>query len=96
MMYIPGLRDKDAEEVVLWDTGSNTNYVREEHAKKQGFPFKYERCITMTIGDQLEERILPVYKCRIIDLRGKILTFHAVALSRITGDMYCPLTGDQL
>ena len=50
----------------------------------------------MTIGDQLEEKTLPVYKCRIKDLKGRILVFHAVALSRITGDMFCPLTGVQL
>ena len=50
----------------------------------------------MTIGDHLEERTLPVYKCKIQDLKGRILTFFAVALSRITGEMFCPLTGVQL
>ena len=51
MMHIPPLRLNGSAEVVLWDTGSDTNYVRLEHVIKQGFPNKYERCITMTIGD---------------------------------------------
>ena len=50
----------------------------------------------MTMGNHLEENTFPVYKCRIKDLKGRILTFFAVALSRITGDMFCPLTGVQL
>ena len=50
----------------------------------------------MTIGDHLEERTLPVYRCKIKDLKGRILMFFAVALSWITGDMFCPLTGVQL
>ena len=50
----------------------------------------------MTIGDHLEENTFPVYRCKIKDLKGKILTFFAVALSRITGDMFCPLTGAML
>ena len=96
MMYIPPLRMGDAKEVILWDTGSDTHYVREDFAKKQGFPFRLERCTTMTIGDHLEERTLPVYKCKIRDLKGRFLTFFSVALSRITGEMFCPLTGAQL
>ena len=50
----------------------------------------------MTVGDHLEENIFPVYRCQIKDLKGKLLTFFAVALSRITGDMFCPLTRVQL
>merc|ERR1712030_142381 len=48
------------------------------------------------IGDNLEEKTLPVYRCKIKDLTGRIFVFHAVALSKITGDMFCPLTGTQL
>ena len=50
----------------------------------------------MTVGDQLEVKTLPVYKCKIKDLKGKILSFFAMPLPRITGDMFCPLTGIQL
>ena len=50
----------------------------------------------MTVGDHLEENIFPVYRCQIKDLKGKLLTFFAVVLSRITGDMFCPLTRVQL
>merc|ERR1712030_118002 len=50
----------------------------------------------MTIGDNLEEKTLPVYRCKIKDLTGKTFVFHAVALSKIMGDMFCPLTGAQL
>ena len=55
-----------------------------------------EQCVVMTVGDQLEVRTLPVYRCKIKDLKGKILSFFAMALPRITGDMFCPLTGTQL
>ena len=96
MMYIPPLRSEDANEVVFWDTGSDTHYVREEFVKKQAFLYCIERCTTMMIGDYLEEKTLPVYRCKIKDLKGRILTFFAVALSRITCDMFCPLTGVQL
>ena len=34
MMHIPPLKSKGSAEVVLWDTGSDTNYVRLEHAIK--------------------------------------------------------------
>ena len=80
MMYIPSWQAGGAQEVVLWDTGSDTHYVREEFAIKQGFPFKYERCVTMTIGDNLEEKTLPVYRCKIKDLKGRTFVIHAVAL----------------
>ena len=30
---------KENYEVVLWDTGSDTNYLRQEHAENQGFPY---------------------------------------------------------
>ena len=50
----------------------------------------------MTIGDHLEEKTLPVYRCKIKDLKGRTFVIHAVALSRITGYMFCPLTGAQL
>ena len=95
-MHIPALRSKSNYEVVLWDTGSDTNYVRLEHAQNQGFPYKLEWCVVMTVGDQLEERTLPVYKCHIKDLHGKFLEFFTMVLPRITGDMFCPLTGVQL
>ena len=57
MMHIPALNSKSNYEVVLWDTGSNTNYVQLEHAENQGFPYRVERCIVMMVGDQLEERL---------------------------------------
>ena len=44
----------------------------------------------------MEESVLLVYKCKIKNLKGKILMFFAVALPQITGDMICPLTGAQL
>ena len=44
-MYIPALKSKDNYEVVLWDTGSDTNYVRQEHAENQGFPYRMETVI---------------------------------------------------
>ena len=50
----------------------------------------------MTIGDQLEIKTLPVYKCQIKDLDGRFMSFHAIGLPRITGEMFCPLTRVQL
>ena len=37
-----------------------------------------------------------MYRCKIKDLKGKILSFFAIAVPRIMGDMFCPFTGIQL
>ena len=92
IMYIPALRKKNRYEVVLWDTGTDTNYVRLAHAQKQNFPYKMET----TVGNQVQRKVLPVYRFQIKDWRGQILTFFALALPKITGEMYCLLTGKQL
>ena len=96
IMYIPALKTKNEAEVVLWDTGTDTNYVQLAHAQKQKFPFKMETVMVMTVGNQVERKVLPVYRCQIKDLHDRILTFFALALPKITGEMYCPLTGEQL
>ena len=44
----------------------------------------------------VETRTLPVYECRIKNLKGETNVFHAMGLERITGDMFCPLSGLQL
>ena len=64
--------------------------------KKQGFPCRYEKHTTATIGDRSEESVLPVYKCKIKNLKGKILTFFTVALPQITGNITCPPAETQL
>ena len=63
MMRIPALRKKGEYEVVLWDTATDTNYVRLEHAKKHRFPWRMETAIVSTVGGEIQTRMLPVYKC---------------------------------
>ena len=48
------------------------------------------------VGGQIETRSLPVYECRVKNLKGETKVFHAMGLERITGDMSCPLSGAQL
>ena len=74
-MYIPALRKKNGVEVVLWDTGTDTNYVRLEQAEKQRFPYRMETAMVTTVGGEVQRKTLPVYRCKIKDQRGRILTF---------------------
>ena len=48
------------------------------------------------VGGWIQKKVLPVYKCLIKDLVGKVRQFFALGLKEITGDMFCPLTGQQL
>ena len=38
LMHIPALRKRDETEVVLWDSATDTNYVRLAHARYMKFP----------------------------------------------------------
>ena len=42
-MNVRPLRRGDDYDVVLWDTASQVNYVRLDHAKKMKFPYHLER-----------------------------------------------------
>ena len=59
IMYIPALKTKNEVEVVLWDTGTDTNYVRLAHAQKQKFPYKMETVMVTTVGKSLTCVSLP-------------------------------------
>ena len=48
------------------------------------------------VGGRVETKTLPVYECRIRNLAGVTKVFHAMGLERITGEMFCPLSGIQL
>ena len=67
LMYIPALKTKNRYEVVLWDAGTDTNYVWLAHAQKQNFPCKMETVMVMTVGNRVERKVLPVYRCQIKD-----------------------------
>ena len=70
MMQIPPLRKGGESKVVLWDTATDTNYVRLSHAKKQRFPWKMETAVVSTVGGRVETKTLPVYECMIKNLVG--------------------------
>ena len=55
-----------------------------------------ETATVCTVGGRKETKTLPVYECRIRDLKGETKVFHAMGLERITGEMFCPLSGIQL
>ena len=95
-MYIPALKKNGEKEVVLWDTATDTNYVRQSHAEKQCFPWRMETAIVLTVGANEEKKMFRVYYCTIRDLTGKVKHFHAKGLERIIGKIFCPLSGKQL
>ena len=92
-MYIPPLRTGGDAEVVLWDMATDSNYVRLDHAEAMRFPNKMETAVVQTVGGRIQKKVLPVYKCLIKDLVGKVRQFFTLELKEITGDMFCPLTG---
>ena len=95
-MYIPPLRTGGDTEVVLWDTATDSNYVRLNHAKAMRFPYKMETVVVQMVGGRIQKKVLPVYKCLIKDLVGKGRQFFVLGLKEITRDMFCSLTRQQL
>ena len=78
MMHIPALRKRGENEVVLWDTATDTNYVRLSHARKQKFPWRMETAVVSTMGGRVETRTLPIYECKKKNLAGITKVFHAM------------------
>ena len=65
IMKIPRLKPSMNDlpyEVVLWDTGSTNNYVRNDHARKMGFPSRRETMRVLTIGGNVKT-INGIYRC---------------------------------
>ena len=96
MMYIPPLKTCGDQKVVLWDMATDLNFVRSDHAEAMRFPYRMETAIVTTVGGEVKKKVLPVYRCYIRDLFGKVRQFYALGLKEITGEMFCPLTGKQL
>ena len=72
LMYIPSLRTGGDAEVVLWDTATDSNYVRLDHTEAMRFRYKMEIAVVQTVGGRIQKKVLPVYKCLIKDLMGKV------------------------
>ena len=94
-MKIRPLRDGEPE-VVLWDTASDMNYFRLEHAKEMGFPYHNETARIRVVSGHIITKTLPVFKCWIKDMEGEFHMFFVMGVPDVVGDMGCPLNELQL
>ena len=94
LMKIPSVDSSQAYETVLWDSACTDIFVRHEHARKMGFPYREKRLRVTTLGGQVQEIDGVIYDCKIKDQKGKILEFSAHGLEEVTGNLGNPLSKD--
>ena len=92
IMRIPSISPNKAFETVLWDSACSAIFVRHDHAKEMGFPFKNKRLRVSMLGGHLKEIDGVIYQCKVRDQNGKVYEFEAHGLDEVTGEMGRPIS----
>ena len=71
---------------VFWDSGSSSNFIREQFAKLCGFKGRTETLSVTTLGGKVTDYLtVTLYTCTLLDESGTECTFQAYGLESITG-----------
>ena len=84
VMKIPSLRGDSDYETALWDSACSGVFVRNDHARRQGFPCRQKRLRVVTLGGDVKEIEGQIFQCEIRDQFGDIHQFQAHGLDQIT------------
>jgi hypothetical protein len=70
---------------VFWDSGSTSNFIREEFARRLGFKGKSETLSVTTLGGKVTDYFQVMkYSCSMLDENGVEFVFEAFGLENIT------------
>ena len=87
IMTVRGPKNGDRA-TVMYDNGSEINFVREEYARKHRFKGKsLELSVTTLSGKVTEYQQVTLYTCSIRDTDGISYTFEAYGMDSITGPL---------
>ncbi len=84
IMQVPAPRGLIAS--VFWDSGSQSNFIREQFAKLCGFRGKQQTLSVTTLGGVVTEFLtVTEYNCVLKDKNGNMVPFKAYGMECITG-----------
>ena len=67
-MKIPRRDGAPGHEIVLWDSGGGSNFVRMEHALAMNFPRRKARIRVVTLQGRIQVINTLLFQCSIVDL----------------------------
>ena len=86
IMQVPAPRGLTAS--VFWDSGSQSNFITEQFAKRCGFSGKEETLSVTTLGGVVSDSLTVIeYNCELKDISGKMVKFKAYGMECITGNV---------